>query len=104
MAGTIVSCPMEARCYTGQDKLPAMKDRLEKLATLYRAHITVLKLKHDHAMEETGFDHLVISAGALHIAFLDDMPYPFKVNPHFKWWVPIVDNPHCMLVYTPGLK
>jgi Xaa-Pro dipeptidase len=81
-----------------------MKDRLEKIATLYRAHITVLKLRHDHAMDETGFDHIVISAGAQHIAFLDDMAYPFKVNPHFKYWVPIVDNPHCMLIYTPGVK
>jgi Xaa-Pro dipeptidase len=81
-----------------------MDDRLDKIATLYRAHITVLKLKHDKALDATGFDHIVISAGALHIAFLDDMPYPFKVNPHFKWWVPVVDNPHCYLIYTPGVK
>ena len=81
-----------------------MKDRLEKIATLYRAHITVLKLRHDHALDASRFDHAVIFAGAQHIAFLDDMGYPFKVNPHFKWWVPVVDNPHCFLVYTPGLK
>ncbi len=82
-----------------------MKDaRLEKLATLYRAHITVLKLRHDRAMEATRFDHVVIFAGALHYAFLDDNYYPFRTNPHFKWWVPITDNPHCMLIYTPGVK
>lgn len=81
-----------------------MKDRLEKLATLYRAHVTVLKLRHDKALDASGFDHVVIFAGAQHIAFLDDMGYPFKVNPHFKWWVPVVDNPHCFLIYTPGLK
>ncbi|HUP49250.1 MAG TPA: Xaa-Pro dipeptidase [Thermoanaerobaculia bacterium] len=81
-----------------------MEDRLEKLATLYRAHVTVLKLRHDRALEASGFDHLVIFAGAQHIAFLDDMGYSFKVNPHFKWWVPLVDNPHCFLIYTPGVK
>ena len=81
-----------------------MKDRLDKIATLYRAHITVLKLRHDHALEATKFDHVVIYGGAQHIAFLDDMPYSFKVNPHFKWWVPVLDNPHCVLIYTPGLK
>ena len=89
------------------DILRAMKDRqalLEKIATLYRAHITVLKLRHDGAMDATGFDHMVIFAGAQHVQFLDDMNYPFKVNPHFKWWVPIVDNPHCALIYTPGVK
>ena len=81
-----------------------MKDRLDKIATLYRAHITILKLRHDHALEATKFDHVVIYGGAQHIAFLDDMPYSFKVNPHFKWWVPVLDNPHCVLIYTPGLK
>jgi Xaa-Pro dipeptidase len=81
-----------------------MDAKLEKLSTLYRAHITVLKLRHDHALEATNFDHLVIFAGAQHVAIFDDYLYPFKVNPHFKWWVPVVDNPHCMLVYTPGAK
>ena len=33
-----------------------MDDRLEKLSTLYRAHITVLKLRHDRALEASGFD------------------------------------------------
>jgi Xaa-Pro dipeptidase len=26
------------------------------------------------------------------------------VNPHFKAWVPVVDNPRCYLVYVPGKK
>ena len=81
-----------------------MNARQDKLDSLYRAHITVLKLRHDRALETAGFDHLVIFAGAQHYAFLDDNAYPFRVNPHFKWWVPVVDNPHCMLVYTPGAK
>ncbi len=29
---------------------------------------------------------------------------PIKVNPQFKAWVPIVDNPRCILVYTPGVR
>jgi Xaa-Pro dipeptidase len=77
---------------------------LEKLSTLYRAHITVVKLRFDRALADSKFDHVVIFAGAQHYQFLDDMAYPFKVNPHFKWWVPVVDNPHCFLVYTPGVK
>jgi len=43
-----------------------------------------------------------IFGGEIHIQFLDDTYYPFKVNPHFKSWVPVVDNPHCFIVYTPG--
>ena len=95
-----VCCSLILRCYS---PLP-MDERLEKLSTLYRAHITVLKLRHDRALEATGFDHAVIYAGAQHVAFLDDHTYPFKTNPHFKWWVPVTDNPNCFVVYTPGVK
>ncbi|HEV8659793.1 MAG TPA: Xaa-Pro dipeptidase [Thermoanaerobaculia bacterium] len=81
-----------------------MDARLDKLSTIYLAHITVLKLRHDRALATSGFDHVVIFAGAQHVALFDDYLYPFKVNPHFKWWVPVVDNPHCVLIYSPGLK
>lgn len=74
----------------------------EKVASLYPAHIEEMKRRHDHALEASGFEQVVIFAGAQHIAFLDDYGYPFKVNPHFKAWVPIVDNPHCAVVYAPG--
>ena len=74
------------------------------LYTVYTAHVTVLKLRHDKALEESGFDHVVIFGGTQHGIFLDDMYYSFKVNPHFKQWVPVVDNTNCFLIYTPGLK
>ncbi len=77
---------------------------MTELATLYPSHIATVKERHDRAMRESGYDHAVISGGALHGIFLDDMTYPFKVNPHFKSWVPVVDNPHCFIVYTPGRK
>ncbi|HEX9984003.1 MAG TPA: Xaa-Pro dipeptidase [Thermoanaerobaculia bacterium] len=77
---------------------------MDDLFTLYTAHVTVQKLRHDRAMAELKYDHVVIFSGALHYQFLDDMPYPFKINPHFKVWAPIADNPHCFLVYSPGVK
>ncbi|HEX7151284.1 MAG TPA: Xaa-Pro dipeptidase [Thermoanaerobaculia bacterium] len=77
---------------------------MDDLFTLYTAHVTVQKLRHDRAMAELKYDHVVIFSGALHYQFLDDMPYPFKANPHFKVWAPVVDNPHCFIIYTPGVK
>ena len=74
------------------------------LSTVYTAHVTILKLRHDHALNDFGYDHFVAYSGSQKYQFLDDMAYPFKVNPHFKWWVPVVDNPHCWVIYTPGLK
>jgi Xaa-Pro dipeptidase len=76
-----------------------MKDQL---ASLYPAHVETVRQRHDRALAESGYDHVIVSGGALHVAFLDDMYYPFKVNPHLKSWVPVVDNPHCFVVYTPG--
>jgi len=76
----------------------------QELSALYHDHLNEVRSRTDRALAETGFDHLVIAAGALHVAFLDDNTYPFRPNPHFKWWVPIVDNPNCLIVYTPGNK
>ena len=76
----------------------------DRLASLYPAHLKTIKERHDRALAATKFDAVVIFAGAPHMIFLDDNPYPFRVNPHFKSWVPIVDNPHCCIFYTPGSK
>ena len=76
----------------------------DALATIYTAHVTIQKLRYDRALMDSKFDHAVVFSGALHYQFVDDMPYPFKVNPHFKAWVPVTDNPNCFVLYTPGLK
>lgn len=73
-----------------------------RLASLYPAHLDVVKLRYENALRATGYDAIVIFGGALHYAFLDDHSYPFRVNPHFKSWVPVVDNPHCFIVWSPG--
>jgi len=72
------------------------------LDQLYAAHLTTLMRRTDRSLSETGFDALVVHAGRPPIQFLDDQDYPYKVNPQFKAWVPILDNPRCVLVYSPG--
>lgn len=74
------------------------------LAPIYSEHINTLRRRTDEALARAGFDHLLIYSGGLHYGFLDDNPYPFKVNPHFKRWVPVTANPQCLIVYTPGEK
>jgi Xaa-Pro dipeptidase len=74
------------------------------LDQLYVRHLQTMTQRADRALAATGFDALVIHAGCPPTQFLDDQDYPFKVNPHFKAWVPIVDNPHCLLVYAPGKR
>ncbi len=71
---------------------------------LYAEHLQTLMRRADAALAALGFDALVIHAGCPPTLFLDDQAYPYKVNPHFKAWVPIVDNPQSVLVYRPGLR
>ncbi|HWX79393.1 MAG TPA: Xaa-Pro dipeptidase [Steroidobacteraceae bacterium] len=75
-----------------------------RLDQLFAEHLTTLMQRTDRSLAATGFDALVIPAGRPPLQFLDDQDYPFKVNPQFKAWVPIVDNPRSVLVYAPGAR
>ncbi|MBS0567887.1 MAG: Xaa-Pro dipeptidase [Proteobacteria bacterium] len=74
------------------------------LAKLYPAHLATLKQRSDAALARSGHDHLVIAAGRPRMQFLDDRPYPFAVNPHFKHWLPVTRAPGSWIVYTPGQR
>lgn len=74
------------------------------LSQLYPAHLATLHHRTSVALERGGFDHLVIAAGQPRYQFLDDLPYPFHVNPHFKHWLPVTKAPGSWLVITPGQK
>src|SRR5438552_1412167 len=74
------------------------------LAELYPAHIAAVIARATRALEVGGYDHLVIPAGVDKYRFLDDMAYPFHVNPQFKAWLPLTQNPHCWIAFTPGRK
>ncbi len=76
----------------------------ESLDSLYSEHIATLAQRATAALAAVDFDALVIHAGAPPVQFLDDQDYPFKVNPHFKAWVPVLDNPRSWLVFKPGNK
>ena len=76
----------------------------DSLDALYGAHLSTLTQRADRALAASGFDSLVIHSGVPPIHFLDDQDYPFKVNPHFKAWVPVLDNPRCTLIYAPGSR
>jgi Xaa-Pro dipeptidase len=76
----------------------------DSLDQLYVEHLKTVMRRTDASLAATGFDALVIFAGDPATQFLDDQDYPYKVNPHFKAWVPIVDNPRCVLIYVPGSR
>ena len=71
---------------------------MENLAPLYPNHIVELNRRVADIMAREQLSGLVIHSGQPHRQFLDDMDYPFKVNPQFKAWLPVLDNPHCWLL------
>jgi Xaa-Pro dipeptidase len=78
--------------------------KIDPLDSLYSQHLQLIASRTDAALAACGYDAMVVHSGAPPTQFLDDQDYPFKPNPHFKAWVPIVDNPHCALIYRPSKK
>lgn len=79
-------------------------DKNPGLGRLYGRHIETLAKRHDHALEQAGASHAVIFSGQPRYAFLDDYQMPFKPNPHFVNWAPLLKLPLSYIVYTPGEK
>nr|4ZWU_A Chain A, ORGANOPHOSPHATE ANHYDROLASE/PROLIDASE [Alteromonas sp.]4ZWU_B Chain B, ORGANOPHOSPHATE ANHYDROLASE/PROLIDASE [Alteromonas sp.] len=71
---------------------------MNKLAVLYAEHIATLQKRTREIIERENLDGVVFHSGQAKRQFLDDMYYPFKVNPQFKAWLPVIDNPHCWIV------
>ena len=71
---------------------------MSDMKTLFKQHIEVMQARTKQALEREGLDGLVIHSGQGKIKFLDDNYYPFAVNPLFKAWLPVTDNPNCWLI------
>jgi len=71
---------------------------MDQLERLYSAHIERLQQHTGQALQQVGAEALLIHSGTPVLQFLDDQCYPFKVNPHFKAWLPLLENPDCWLL------
>lgn len=76
----------------------------QDLNTLYGQHLAEQQRRSEHALQRSGHDALLIASGIEKFAFLDDRPYVFQPNPHFKAWVPLVQHPDSWLLVRPGHK
>lgn len=72
------------------------------LPALYENHVLLQRTRTDAALAASGFDALAIYAGRAPMQFLDDQPYPFKTNPHFKLWAPLLDAADSWIIYRPA--
>ena len=74
------------------------------LANLYPAHVSELQQRAQNVLARENLDALVIHSGKELKVFLDDMSYPFKVNPHFKHWLPLVEATNSWLIINGSDK
>ncbi|MCH8502402.1 MAG: Xaa-Pro dipeptidase [Aliidiomarina sp.] len=68
----------------------------------YSQHLDYVKHQFDRALAANGFDAVLIAAGQPAYAFLDDNAYPYRVNPLFKYWLPITASPKSFIYYKSG--
>lgn len=75
-----------------------MNNLTNKLKEEYPVHLDCLQKRTKKALSRENIEGVVIHSGQEIKAFLDDNPYPFRVNPHFKHWLPLIDSPNCWLI------
>lgn len=75
-----------------------------QLASLYPHHLQRLISLSEQTMDQEQCDSLLIHSGAPKLAFLDDYHGPYKASPHFVWWLPLTQSPHCYLLVQTGKK
>ena len=74
----------------------------DTLAALYAQHLRECQARAERALALSGHDALLIASGVEKFAFLDDRPYLFQPNPHFKAWLPLTQHPRSWLLVRPG--
>jgi Xaa-Pro dipeptidase len=96
-----------AGCAAGDTLPPAEEERPMSHADvdqLFPAHLDRVARTAESALEREGCDGLVVYSGRPGLHFLDDHGPPFKANPHFLHWAPLLDAPDCFVRFLPGRR
>ena len=70
----------------------------------YAAHLDTWSRRLEQALDAAGLDALCVFAGPERFPARDDVPYPFRIEPYFKAFVPLVDAAGSALVLVPGRR
>jgi len=72
------------------------------LDSTFADHLATVQARTTAALAAHRYDGIVIHSGRPRDHFLDDHAPPFKPNPHFLWWAPLLDAPDSFVRYVPG--
>ena len=76
----------------------------DALDLTFPAHIAHLRALTEQALERESYDGIVVYSGRPGLHFLDDHGPPFKANPHFLHWAPLLEAPDSFVRYVPGRR
>lgn len=68
----------------------------------YQDHLRILGRRYTDALEQAGFDAVVLGAGLEQMHFLDDQGPVFRANPMLVQWLPLLSHPGALLLFRPG--
>jgi Xaa-Pro dipeptidase len=77
---------------------------MNHLELMYQQHIKIMLERIHILIEKESLSALWIFSGSEHSFFQDDQGYPFKLNPHFNAWLPLLTHPYCWLHITTSDK
>jgi Xaa-Pro dipeptidase len=68
----------------------------------YQDHLRILEQRYTAALEQAGFDAVLLGAGIVEMHFLDDQSPAFRPNPMLTQWLPLLNHPGALLLFRPG--
>lgn len=74
------------------------------LGALYESHLATQLERVEAALDAAGRDALVIFAGAERTRPRDDIAYPYRPEPHFAAFVPLLEHPGSAVELVPGRR
>lgn len=74
------------------------------MRSIYKQHLQTLQNNFETALEQNSFDSVLIYSGHHSYGFRDDNAYPFKTNPHFKYWLPLTKQQKSFVLIQTGKK
>jgi Xaa-Pro dipeptidase len=74
------------------------------MISIYQQHIQKLQQTFESALQENNFESVLIYSGHSGYGFRDDNAYPFKTNPHFKYWLPLTKQSESFVLVEVGKK
>ncbi len=85
-----------------QEHLSKVLNTFDKL--LYQEHLSNVLNTFDKLMQKYEYEQTIIYSGEAKTIYLDDNKYPYKVYTNFKYFAPILNNPHSFIIYKIGEK